>query len=472
MDNIRSQTAQRGVVLVVGLLLLLAMTLVAVASMSTTHMQERMAGNHRTQALAFEAASIGATDAVNYYITKRDADELPGPCRTATSSAWGPTTPETTDAAALGMPTGTELRRSVACVTQSNPDCGDLGPTECPDFRSQLLVLNQGRVFVAGQTAPVAQREVEVRIDYLLPPGEAISGCTGICMPGCDWNDPIELADSSQFVVDGGEGGDPAISVGCQDFADALIKAAEDAGPTNQGGRLGNYTWQGTGPGIQSSDIGPPWDSIPNIRAFADFVRTEAKALQDNGDSSCTDSKAPCYYQGYFNESGNYTFLDSEGGPRFTYIEGDARVSGSASGAGILVVDGNLEWRGTPDFQGLIVVLGGEFKISGGGGGDTAGSIIVANTKNPGPEGEFGPATLDVGGGGNHNITFDCDLLESHWESMVKDRPGADPTWEPECGPGDPNEPDAKGPPEPSITSWRESLGWRRNDLWDELTTN
>jgi hypothetical protein len=467
MHHLGIRATQRGVVLVVGLLLLLAMTLVAVGSMSATHMQERMAGNHRTQALAFNAASIGAADAVNYYISKRDAGELPGPCRTAASVAWGPTTPDTSNAATLGMPAGTELRRSLACVTQSNPDCAGLGAGECPDFRSQLLVLNQGRVIVAGQA--VAQREVEVRIDYLLPPGQGISGCSGICMPGCNWTDPIELANSRQFVVDGGEYGDPAISVGCDQFAEALIEEAED------NGRLGNYSWQGDGPGIQESDIGPPWDSISNVQVFADFVKAQALALQPVsgvtttgcGDGTGNNRNGPCYVDpptGTYSNSGNWNF-GTPASPRFTFIDGNASVSGGTTGAGIMVVNGNLDWAGTPDFKGLIVVLGGSFTISGGGGGDTVGSIIVANTLNPTLDGGFGPATLDIAGGGNHNIQFDCDLLRSQWQTML----GADPRWEPECGPGDPNDPLAKGPPEPSITSWRESLGWRRSGIWNAV---
>ncbi len=465
MRNTRIRAKQHGVILVVGLLLLLAMTLVAVASMGASHMQERMAGNHRTQALAFEAASIGAAGAVQYYIDKRDAGELPGLCRLADSNPWPPTAPDTMDAIDLGLPAGTQLRRSVACVAQQNPACNEelVDPlADCPDFRPQLLVLNQGRVIVDNQT--VAQREVEVRIDYLLPPGDPITGCSGICLPGCNWTDPPRLANSNQFVVDGGAYGDPAVTVGCQPFADALIDVAEE------NGRLGNYSWQGEGTGIKASEIGPPWGSIETMLEFAAFVKEEAQAIEPG--AGCSDGRGankngPCYYDGNFDESGNYR-LGTPTSPRFTYIDGNATVSGAASGAGIMVVNGNLTWGGTPDYKGLILVLGGSFSINGGGGGDTNGSIIVANALNPTADNNFGTATLDIAGGGNHKIQFDCDLLISHWKTLLN----SDSRWEPECGPGDASGPDAKGPPEPSITSWRESLGWRRDQLWDALTTN
>lgn len=48
--------AQQGVVLVVALILLLILTLLGLASVQSTSLQEKMAGNQRSQQLAFEAA--------------------------------------------------------------------------------------------------------------------------------------------------------------------------------------------------------------------------------------------------------------------------------------------------------------------------------------------------------------------------------------------------------------------------------
>jgi type IV pilus assembly protein PilX len=50
---------QAGAVLIIGLVLLLALTLIGVTAMRGTTLEERMAGNLRDKALAFEAAEAG-----------------------------------------------------------------------------------------------------------------------------------------------------------------------------------------------------------------------------------------------------------------------------------------------------------------------------------------------------------------------------------------------------------------------------
>ncbi len=56
------QARQQGAVLVVSLILLLVMTILGVSSMSSTTMQERMAGNLRDNNLAFQAAESALRD--------------------------------------------------------------------------------------------------------------------------------------------------------------------------------------------------------------------------------------------------------------------------------------------------------------------------------------------------------------------------------------------------------------------------
>ena len=50
---------QNGAVLFVGLMLLLVMSLIAITSMQSTHLEERMAGNTRDSMVAFQAAEAG-----------------------------------------------------------------------------------------------------------------------------------------------------------------------------------------------------------------------------------------------------------------------------------------------------------------------------------------------------------------------------------------------------------------------------
>lgn len=63
---IQIQKDQRGVVLVVSLLLLLVMTIIGLASMETSTLEEKMTGNLRDQSLAFQAAESALRDAESW----------------------------------------------------------------------------------------------------------------------------------------------------------------------------------------------------------------------------------------------------------------------------------------------------------------------------------------------------------------------------------------------------------------------
>ena len=60
------QTYQRGGALIISLVFLLVITLMAVTSMRSTTLQERMAGNTRDRNLAFQAAESGLREAEMY----------------------------------------------------------------------------------------------------------------------------------------------------------------------------------------------------------------------------------------------------------------------------------------------------------------------------------------------------------------------------------------------------------------------
>ncbi|MCG6866336.1 MAG: hypothetical protein LJE58_13025 [Thiogranum sp.] len=63
------KASQRGAILIVSLLMLLVMTLIGVTAVSTTTLQEKMAGNNRQRQLAFQAASSALRDAETWLET-------------------------------------------------------------------------------------------------------------------------------------------------------------------------------------------------------------------------------------------------------------------------------------------------------------------------------------------------------------------------------------------------------------------
>jgi hypothetical protein len=113
----------------------------------------------------------------------------------------------------------------------------------------------------------------------------------------------------------------------------------------------------------------------------------------------------------------------TDAAPVINVITGDTSFSGS--GAGILLVEGNLTMSGTPNFNGLILVIGkGTVTKNGGGNGTLDGSILVANLYDSSgiytpahllpPSGAPGIPTLNWNGGGNASINYD-----SCWSSAM-----------------------------------------------------
>lgn len=96
--------------------------------------------------------------------------------------------------------------------------------------------------------------------------------------------------------------------------------------------------------------------------------------------------------------------------PAFTFVDGDCELEG---GAGILVVTGNLNMSGNPDFDGIILVLGeGSVNRNGGGDGNIYGALVVAAFDRTWPADEnnqphpFLAPVFNTNGGGNSNLQY------------------------------------------------------------------
>ena len=103
----------------------------------------------------------------------------------------------------------------------------------------------------------------------------------------------------------------------------------------------------------------PSWlQSADNARAFLDYMQDLA---YDPNNPNADD-----YYTSF---SGNAN--------GFTFVDGNCTLDG---GSGLLIVTGNLEMNGNPDFNGLILVMGeGSINRDGGGNGTIAGAVVVAS---------------------------------------------------------------------------------------------
>lgn len=438
MKNQIHLSQQRGVALIVGLLLLFVLTILGVAAFNNAFTQERSAGNARLQSLAFEAAAAGAVNAINFFDTHRDIgeDQL---CGAANHIGWeNPTA--WVDMGTIG---GVALSQRMYCLADEYPctsgETGcDVGEMLRPP-RSQLFVLSRGQ-HPAGSI-----RDVEVRLALGRNGGGAGDGCGALCFPGCSSSD-LNFPKSNAFRVDGEDG--YAITGGCPGMAADITDAIKS-------NRIDNYVG-----GIGATDPGSPWNDPALVEAFRLNLKAEAQAAEAAG--TC---QTACYFDGTHSDNGNADY-GSSGDPQITYIEGDLHFGGNISGAGVIVVNGNLFWNGTPNFQGLIIVLGGTYYVDGGGkGGDHAGSVVIINTMDAPDTGElFGASTFDNNGGGTAEYNYNCETLKAIHSDLLNSE--AQGLWNPECNSG-PQTVFEAGPTEMIIASWRENIGWREDLIAD-----
>ncbi len=422
---------QHGVALLLGLIMLMVMTVLGISGFQNSHIQERSAGNARLQSVAFEAASAGTSNAINFFDANHDLgpDQL---CGTLNHEGWD----APTDWVDMGYVGEARLKQRMYCLADSYPCTVDDG-SDCDirPPRSQLFVLSRGEVF-SGDSV-VAMREIEVRLDIGNIGGSG-DGCGAICFPTCSpgtMNFPM----SNAFQVDGNGGF--AVTGGCQSMTDAILSGIS-------GNRVGNYRG-----GISTSTPGAPWNSTESVEAFRTNIETSAMTAQAN----TGECQTLCYAPGDHTDIGNSTY-GTEADPQITYIEGDAMFGGGISGAGIMFVNGSLSWSGTPDFKGLIVTLGGNFSIDGGGlGGDHAGTVVILNAEGGGVDADFGPSGFGNTGGGTALYKFNCDAL---WAAHGLLDVNGQGMWSPECDSG-PASPYDAGPGELIVASWRENIGWR-----------
>lgn len=79
---------QRGAVLIISILLLLIMTLIGVTAMSTTSLEEKMAGNMRDKNIALQAAEAGLEDGEAWVAVLGSEPAETTTCGTAPCDVW------------------------------------------------------------------------------------------------------------------------------------------------------------------------------------------------------------------------------------------------------------------------------------------------------------------------------------------------------------------------------------------------
>ena len=441
---------QQGVALLISVILLLIMTIVGVALVGGSVMQERMSANQRIQTLAFEAASAGVAEALNWGLNSDNWPASVTSCREGDRwlSDWSDDRP-------FGA---AWYRLRVSCREDEVFRAVQGFEYEAAGERipPQLFVLSEGWVSRADG-AVASQRQIEVRIenragsDGNVDPAIRVEGETIA----------FRTANSGVFLVDG-DGG-PAMATAEERNRDAIENAIVDTGG-GETGRLGNYVG-----GIREGVGQYPFGSADELARFAALIKQEMQA----DPTGCGRNFVSGSAQGGGNVPGcsvsNSTDLTSLPAGfntgAVTYITGDVVIGPNLDGAGLLIVEGNVCWHGRADFRGQVIALGGLFEMRGGGNGRTEGALFFADLApdlNPPSTLSWGNPELDFRGGGNHRVKYNCALIQQQAETL-QNVCGLDLGWEPLC--------DEDGRRAPGIgerimmTSWRENLGWREETL-------
>ncbi len=380
MNLLKPLHRQQGVALVFSLLLLLVLTIIGVAAMNSTVMQERMAGNLRMQTQVFEVASEGVGRALDFYYTNADAvDAAIGHedglmCGFVHSGVEG--TSEVSDTLAWRFPAedefaepiftedGMRLEQRMYCCRSWAQVVVD-GEEVDIENPSKLFVLSRGTFLTGDEENEVslARREVEVKLDEADPGNPTCA----LCIPG--QVDSFNAGKAKAMQFHGGCG--PAITTETQDDAGTVIGGITDS-------RMGNYDG-----GVTHGDMGRPWND-PN--ALAEFAWWVKLGLEEGDTNDPIDGG---YFTGDQDFGGNTrigcqrddnqcTPVSDYGDPVISYFDGDLDMAGTAGGHGLMIVLGELEWGGTPNYDGLIVALGSRFDVAGGGGGGNKGSMVVS----------------------------------------------------------------------------------------------
>jgi Tfp pilus assembly protein PilX len=207
-----------------------------------------------------------------------------------------------------------------------------------------------------------------------------LPGAITLAGPNVVFNAP----DSNAFVVNGVD--HPAIAVNSEASYNTIITNKTVIKRDDQ------YTGAGMTPSVQNLNFDAPWDVISDL----DKVYN---ALKNGADfTSASDS--------------GFT-IGSPSDKKIVVIDGDFELN-AVSGAGILLVTGQLTLRGSFDYDGIILVIGkGKILRSGAGEGIISGGIYVANIRGSDqvvdtPDDTFITVTFETTGGGTSTIEYNA----------------------------------------------------------------
>jgi hypothetical protein len=257
--------------------------------------------------------------------------------------------------------------------------------------------------------------QYETAAEYITPPPGALS-LDGPGQPANIFSQPS----SNQYYVNGNDGsapsGSPPAKAGCtanQPAAPAIGTSATgvtniDANLLGPPNRSDHYIGSTPSPSVADDTTQLSTTMYANPSTLNNLVSTLANGA-DHTLNSCS-MNGSVYNGNTAACTPPAQGLGTLANPQITYVNGDFNM-GNASGAGVLVVTGDLNVTGNGQFTGLVLIIGqGIMNVNGGGNGTFYGSVFIANTNShTSPFTQLstvGQPLLNWNGGGGNGIYY------------------------------------------------------------------
>ena len=355
---------EKGFVLVLALLMLLVLTLIGVSGMSTTNFEALIAGNKRVSSKAFYVAEAGISEFMGRFragATGEFSDSSP------TSPNWRLFLAiNEQKAARAGYSSGTAGHNFLPSL-QNELDFA-LEARHKLDADNNVVLLAGYPVYIVkshGYTEEGGHKVIEVEVmksPYVEAPASLYS------------KSPVNLQGSSTYI----SGIDKCPVDGVANNKAGIITTT----PTIT--QAGSPTVEGDPDRVTNSPLNLPLeDMVTYLKGDADFAykyatnQTLTGFSNDWGTPAGTGTTEPLSYDGPM----SIVYFDMKGDKTLT-------LAGGSHGAGILLVNGNLELHGGFTWYGVIIVTGA-LDYTGGGQKNVTGGIMA---------GETTTVQLDVGG--------------------------------------------------------------------------
>ena len=384
------QKNERGLVLVVALLMVSALVVLGSTAVITSSTDLKISANYKASEQAFYIAEAGLEAARNKLKTNAGTYTI-GQLLAARVGANNALS--NSDTITNFFTGGAFVTDDVPYVAQTSFGAGNyrayltnaatlsgVTPVETvtsasdSDLRVTLTAFGQG----PNNAFAVVQAVVK---QYTLPP---LPGAIVLPGPGVTFHG----GNSNASGVDG-----------MAESAITLTSAASQTAVVNNLtsiNRINNYTCQSP-PCINNevATIAPTWNSVNGLEGLYTTLKSMADVVVGSHGTTTTLTSAQ---------------VGTTANRKIVVVDGNA-VLGPVNGAGILVVTGQLNLQGNFNYNGLIICIGqGRLLRDGGGNGDIVGSILVANTRDTSNNllSTLGSSTYNTNGGGNSDIVYNA----------------------------------------------------------------